>query len=260
MAILYDGIGKTYDTTRRADPEIARRLKSHLQVSDGASVVDIACGTGNYTIALEGLGLHMTGVDISAEMITKAKSKSKSIKLDIADAQNLPYSKSTFDGATCTLSIHHFDNLSAPFQEVFRVIDKGRFVIFTSSPEQMENYWLKEYFPEAIRDSAEQMPSLSKVTDTLREAGFAIIGQETFLMQPDLQDFFLYSGKYEPKMYLDENVRSGISTFVNIASREEIEEGCSRLKRDIETNKINDVLANYSSDLGDYAFVIAEKK
>ncbi|WP_257841504.1 hypothetical protein [Salipaludibacillus agaradhaerens] len=38
-------------------------------------------------------------------------------------------------------------------------------------------------------------------------------------------------------MYLDEKVRSGISTFANLASIEKVEEGCNRLKKDIETNK-----------------------
>ncbi|WP_443139081.1 hypothetical protein [Piscibacillus sp. B03] len=124
----------------------------------------------------------------------------------------------------------------------------------------MNNYWLKEYFPKAIDNSANQMPRVDKVNDTLKKVGFNIVGNETFLIQPDLKDFFLYSGKYKPKMYLDEKVRSGISTFANLASNEEVEEGCIRLKKDIETKKIEDVVNKYSSDLGDYTYIIAEKK
>lgn len=259
MEILYDHIGKSYDTTRKADLEITRRLKGHLQVSEG-TILDVACGTGNYTIALKNLGLHMTGVDVSNEMIKKAQKKTIEVAWDLADANTLPYTNNTFKGATCILAIHHFDNLLKPFQEVYRVIDKGRFVIFTSSPEQMERYWLKEYFPKAIKDSAKQMPSVSTVTDTLRQAGFAITGLETFLIQPDLQDFFLYSGKYEPEMYLDASVRSGISTFANLASKEEVEEGCNKLRQDLHSGSIRNILDQYSSDLGDYVFVVAEKK
>lgn len=73
MKPLYDDTGKEYDTTRKADPELAQRLRNHLQVSDGSRVLDIACGTGNYTIALANSGLLMTGVDISEEMISKAQ-------------------------------------------------------------------------------------------------------------------------------------------------------------------------------------------
>jgi ubiquinone/menaquinone biosynthesis C-methylase UbiE len=260
MASLYDSIGLTYDTTRKADPEIASRLRNHLQVPNGSRILDTACGTGNYTIALENTGLKMTGSDVSEEMIKKAKGKSNKIDWEVADVNKLPYKNNVFEGVTCTLAIHHFNELLSPFQEVFRVLDKGRFVIFTSSPEQMNNYWLKEYFPEAIEKSVSQMPSVAEVSNVLKTVGFTIVGNETFLIQPNLKDFFLYSGKYEPKMYLDENVRSGISTFANLASKEEVEEGCNRLKKDIESKKIEEVLNNYSSDIGDYVYIIAEKK
>ncbi|MBU9723036.1 MULTISPECIES: class I SAM-dependent methyltransferase [Bacillaceae] len=259
MAALYDEIGLGYDTTRKADPEIARRLRHHLQVSDRSDILDIACGTGNYTVALEKLGLNMTGIDVSKEMISKAKEKSKTIEWEVGNVKDLPYESNTYKGGTCTLAIHHFDDLLVPFQEVYRVIDKGRFVIFTSSPEQMNNYWLKEYFPKAIEMSANQMPNLTEVSDTLKTVGFNIVGFETFLIQPNLEDFFLYSGKYEPKMYLDEKVRSGISTFAKLASQEEMEEGCNKLKKDIDTQNVESVLRKYSSYLGDYVFVIAEK-
>ncbi|WP_332699082.1 class I SAM-dependent methyltransferase [Halalkalibacter lacteus] len=260
MASLYDHIGLAYDTTRKADPEISRRLRNHLQVSNGCRILDIACGTGNYTVALENTGLHMTGSDISIEMIKKARGKSKTIDWEVADVNKLPFESNVFEGVTCTLAIHHFDDLLTPFQEVFRVLDKGRFVIFTSSPEQMNNYWLKEYFPKTIEISANQMPNVAEVSNTLKTVGFNIVGHETFLIQPNLEDFFLYSGKYEPKMYLDEKVRSGISTFANLASKVEVDEGCNRLKKDIETKKIEEVLNKFSSNLGDYVYVIAEKK
>ncbi|MCF6409468.1 class I SAM-dependent methyltransferase [Pseudalkalibacillus salsuginis] len=260
MNPLYDEIGKSYDATRKADPEITRHLRNHLQVPKGTKVLDIACGTGNYSIALEQSGLYVTGCDISTEMIEIAKQKSSKINWELADINCLPYENKTFTGVSCILSIHHFGELFVPFQEVFRVMDRGRFVIFTSSPEQMNTYWLKEYFPQAIEASSKQMPDLTTVNNTLQAVGFDIIGHETFLIQPDLEDFFLYSGKYEPHIYLDETVRAGISTFANLATKEEIVLGCSKLKRDIETKKINEVLPRYSSVKGDYVFVVAEKK
>lgn len=55
------------------------------------------------------------------------------------DVEKLPFSSGQFKGATCILAIHHFKDLHKSFKEVYRVLDAGsRFVIFTSSPEQME--------------------------------------------------------------------------------------------------------------------------
>ena len=123
----------------------------------------------------------------------------------------------------------------------------------------MQNYWLVEYFPKAMLASWVQMPSVDTVTGALRNVGFSIVGSETFMVQPDLQDFFLYSGKYKPEMYLDPNVRKGISTFAFLALEEEVEKGCQRLSHDIECGKIYDILSEYSSTDGDYMFIVAQK-
>lgn len=259
MNTLYDSIGRTYDTTRRADPEIARRIRHHLQVEDTTSVLDVACGTGNYTMALTETGLRMSGVDISEEMIGQARSKSDLIQWTVADVTQLPYRDGTSHGATCILAIHHFRDLEKPFQEVYRVLDSGRFVIFTASPEQMRRYWLNEYFPQAMEASSRQMPSIEDVLHNLRQAGFSVVGTEPFLVQPALQDFFLYSGKHHPAMYLEPVVRAGISTFANLATQAETEQGCHRIRSDIESGKIAEVIDRYASDLGDYLYVIAEK-
>lgn len=256
---LYDRIGGGYDSSRKADPQITQRLMNHLQVSDGSPIVDVACGTGNYTVALSKLGVKITGTDISEEMLQQARKKAQNISWDKADVTKLPYENGSFMGATCVLAIHHFEDLSKAFREIFRVIHRGRFVIFTASPEQMMHYWLNEYFPNALRSSYVQMPKISDVIKCLKQAGFRINGIESFLIQPDIQDFFLYSGKHKPHIYLSPNVRAGISTFTNLASIEEVREGCIKLEKDINIGRINEVMESYSSDLGDYLFIVAEK-
>lgn len=53
---LYDQIGVGYDATRRADGYIVDRLANLLKLRSGASYLDVACGTGNYTLALAARG------------------------------------------------------------------------------------------------------------------------------------------------------------------------------------------------------------
>lgn len=103
------------------------------------------------------------------------------------------------------------------------------------------------------------MPTVNKLMTTLQAAGFNIVGTESFLIEPDLQDLFLYSGKHNPKMYLDSFVRRGISTFANIATPGEIEDGCERLRHDIISGNISKVIQKYISLLGDYLFIVADK-
>ena len=63
MSALYDQIGDGYDTTRRADPAIVRRLAAYLALAPGRRYLDVGCGTGNYTAALAALGGVWHGVD-----------------------------------------------------------------------------------------------------------------------------------------------------------------------------------------------------
>lgn len=256
---VYERIGKGYDLTRRADPYLVSRLKDHLRIRAGASYLDVACGTGNYTVALSQAGGNWHAVDQSPRMIAAARKKSEAVRWQLADVTGLPYRDRVFSGVVCTLAIHHFPSLMEPFNEINRVMTEGRFVLFTSTPEQTGRYWLAEYFPDAISQSAAQLPSLEALKETLFAAGFQSVETEDYSVREDLQDSFLYSGKHRPAIYLEETVRNGISTFAQLASEREIEEGCRKLAADIETGQIRDVVSRYEHDAGDYKFVIARK-
>jgi ubiquinone/menaquinone biosynthesis C-methylase UbiE len=257
---LYDAIGAGYDATRKADPEIARRLRHLLQVRDGSEVLDVACGTGNYTTALRASGLRMCGVDVSPVMLEAARRKSDETEWILADAADLPIPDVRFAGAVCVLGIHHFPDLSSCFREMCRVLRPGsRLVLFTASPEQMMRYWLNHYFPEMMRRSIAGMPGIAAVREALTESGFRFLGAETFLVQPDLQDLFLYSGKHRPELYFDLCVRKGISSFAAPDLAFETEEGLRRLEADLRDGAFSQVFLDFVSEWGDYLFVVAEK-
>ena len=198
-------------------------------------------------------------MELSSKMLAEASGKSSQVQWCIGNAMALPFSGDVFSGAMCTLAIHHFAELLPVFQEAYRVLDRGRFVILTATPVQMQSYWLNEYFPDAMLKSIEQMLALDLVTGALTQAGFTSIDTKGFDIRDDFQDFFLYSGKYRPDMYLDEGVRRGISTFASLADPEEVTSGCLRLAEDIQSGRIDEVRASYENQGGDYPFVIATK-
>jgi ubiquinone/menaquinone biosynthesis C-methylase UbiE len=256
---IYEQIGKGYDLTRRADPHITTQLAQHLDIKPNCLYLDVACGTGNYTVALAEFGGIWQGIDQSSLMIDAAKNKSKAIDWLFASVESLPYDDQSFSGVLCTLAIHHFTELIPAFQKIYRVLANGKFLLFTSTPEQIQKYWLLEYFPEAISKASQQMPSLALVKFSWQNVGFNSIKVETYSIRPDLQDLFLYSGKYHPELYLDANIRSGISTFSQLASVDEITNGCQKLAADINTGFIHQVMQQYEHDQGDYLFIIVGK-
>ena len=257
---LYDTIGRTYDTTRKADPTLTRCLVRHLNFRRGARYLDIGCGTGNYTVALQQLGARMHGLELTSTMIAKARAKSDRVRWIQGDAEALPFRDRSFDGAMGTFTIHHMKNPRHAIKEVFRVIDRGRFVIFTADNEQSRGYWLNEYFPAGMAAMFKQMPLSSDVIEHLERAGFTAIDSEPWEIPGDIQDWFLYAGKYRPDIYLDPAVRAGISTFAQgLITPEETAAGCARLEADIKSGRFEGVAARYRHDRGDCLFVIATK-
>lgn len=76
---MYADLGPAYDRTRRAEPAIVRRLFDLLDIAPEHTCVDVACGTGNYTIALSALQIRISGVDAEPAMIAQARSKAPTI-------------------------------------------------------------------------------------------------------------------------------------------------------------------------------------
>lgn len=256
---LYDHIGSTYGITRRADPQIAHAISRYVEARPQAAFLDLGCGTGNYTSALASLGGQWHGIDISNAMLEQARAKRLDVAWVRADAAALPFGDRTFDGAICTLAIHHFPRLDAPLREVFRVLHTGPFVLFTAFPAQMRNYWLGHYFPQMMERSIQQMPSEDAVAGALRGAGFAVQEIVPFHVGRELKDLFLYCGKDRPELYLDPAVRANISSFARLCPPEELQSGLGALSLDIRQKRIADVVRSHSSGSGDYAYVIARK-
>lgn len=260
MAEKYDSIGKEYNATRKADPYITNRIVHFLKPEATGVYLDLGCGTGNYTIALNSTGVDMIGADPSYRMLETAKSQNNKIRWIQGKAEKLPIKDGSINGVIATLTIHHWGNLTKGFSEVYRVLKPGgRLVIFTSTPQQMKGYWLNHYFPEMMRSSIKQMPSLKEVEQSLKITNLDFSESEPYNIQADLKDLFLYAGKYNPEFYLDDTNRNGISSFTSLANANEIKEGLKKLSIDIETKRIQEIMEKYQNNGGDYLFICATK-
>ncbi len=259
QSIVYNSIGIGYNSTRCADPYLSERLYQLLNPESGKLYLDIGCGSGNYTLELAKRGIAFWGMDPSAIMLDEAKSKFSEINWLFGFAENIPLKDEQFDGAIATLTIHHWNNLEISFTEINRVLKPGsRLVIFTSTPEQMQGYWLNYYFPNMMTEANNKMPSLTKVENALNNAGMKIIVTEKYFVRDDLQDLFLYSCKNQPELCFDENIRNGISTFALQSNKDEVQNGLSNLRLDIDNNYLKAIKRQYENDFGDYLFIISE--
>lgn len=258
--VKYHRIGRGYNQTRKADPYLTSRMKHYLNLQKEGVYLEIGCGTGNYTNALSEDTFHFIGIDPSEEMLSKARESNGRIDWRRGEAARTDLEDASVDGVLASLTIHHWPTLKPAFNELYRVLrPEGKMVIFTSTPEQMEAYWLNHYFPSMMAAAVRQMPSFEKLRAAMEASGFKISATEKYFVSNELQDLFLQSGKHRPELYLRPEIRKGISTFADLANATEVEAGLQKLKQDIETGMVDDIINNYESEAGDYLFVAGRK-
>jgi ubiquinone/menaquinone biosynthesis C-methylase UbiE len=72
--VLFDGVAGLYDATRQGYPaEIADTVATHAAAGPGAAVLEIGCGTGQFTRQLAGRAFNLTAIDIGAAMVQAAR-------------------------------------------------------------------------------------------------------------------------------------------------------------------------------------------
>ena len=261
MTTPYDQIGEGYDHTRHADPFLTQQIFTLLAPESDGIVLDVGCGTGNYTLALAHRGVTLFGIDQSDRMIETAQAKDTEqlVQWRVANVEALPFPNHLFAGAFCLLALHHFSHLKQAMREVSRVLHRGHLVIFTATPEQMQHYWLTTYFPGMMARSMVQMPRFEQICEALTEAGFDHIKSEPYVVQAEVQDGFLYAAKHHPSRYLDPEFRAGISSFRLLAEPTELVEGCQQLAKDIASGAIAALVQQSDQGQTDYLFIAAEK-
>jgi len=93
----------------------------------GKALLDIGCGRGPLSRALNKRGAVMTGVDPQEAVLAIAREKVPDATFKQGTAEELPFNDNTFDGAVILNSLHHIPKavIDAGLSEAMRVIKPG---------------------------------------------------------------------------------------------------------------------------------------
>jgi len=142
--ILKNSIGK----------EIYKIIKKQYPNPQGLKLLDMGCGLGGTIASCENHGIKAVGVDIDKDAVVIAKKRVKNPEnILIANVENLPFKKNTFNIITSTCTIEHVKSPQKYLSEAFRVLkNKGLFIIY--APNYLFPYeghynmlWLPYLFP-----------------------------------------------------------------------------------------------------------------
>jgi ubiquinone/menaquinone biosynthesis C-methylase UbiE len=120
--------------------------------------LDVATGTGFTALALARVVGHVTGIDVTDEMLAQANRLAReqertNIRFELGDAQEIGYPRSSFDIVTSRRATHHFDDVPKFLRESKRVLRPGGRlgIVDMSPPEGVETFSNKI---ERLRDSS----------------------------------------------------------------------------------------------------------
>jgi SAM-dependent methyltransferase len=229
---LYNAIGNNYAQTRKSDPRLVATLLEILDAAPPSTVVDIGAGTGSYAFELAERGYQVLAVEPSTTMRSQATFHPLVEWFD-GFAENLPLPDRSADVAIAILSCHHFQNYRQALQEAQRVTGGGQIILLTYDPDCISQFWLTRYFPGLIADVQSTFVAIAELTAAIGEITGASVKAIPALLPHDLVDGFAAVGWARPELYLDSNIRNGISSFAKF-DQTEIDEGLSQLKRDLD--------------------------
>ncbi len=180
-----------------------RALKRIVDAPAPVQVLDLACGTGDFSIAIakalsRSTGGRVTGVDLSEGMLAVMREKVRKaglngmISIEEGDGEALRFPDNTFDRVTIAFGIRNFEDRPKGLSEMLRVLKPGgRLVILElSRPKNPVIRWFYDlYFLHILPKiggkisgdkaayaylpaSVAAFPGKKAFTATMRSAGF----------------------------------------------------------------------------------------
>ena len=246
MSVLYDTIGAKYHKYRKPEPKIAALMNKELE--GARSVVNIGAGAGSY----EPEDREVVAVEPSRMMISK-RIVNGGMKVNVVQgcAEALPFHDHSFDAAMVILTMHHWSDAKTGLNEVMRVT-RGRIILLTWIGF-VEDFWLIDYVPQ-VRGIDESLflsiKELEKILGRIRVV--------TVPIPHECSDGFLCAYWRRPHAYLEEGVRSAISTFAHLPNiKQELLKLDDDLASGVWYERYGHLLKKESMDFG-YRLVVVE--
>jgi len=134
---IFAKIAEKYDSWYEDPVNVCMDLQEKATVDEalkgtgyGSDLLELGCGTGHWTREFLSKGFHVTGLDISDEMLNIARNKEmKGAHFIRGDAHKLPFEDGTFDICATITLLEFVDKPRKVISEMYRVTSPGGRII-----------------------------------------------------------------------------------------------------------------------------------
>ncbi|MFI6686285.1 class I SAM-dependent methyltransferase [Streptomyces sp. NPDC050485] len=174
IATEYAELFRTVLEDRPLDRAVLGVFAELVREDGGGQVADLGCGPGRVTAHLHGLGLSVSGLDLSARMVALARAEHPEVRYEVGSMTALDLADGALAGVVAWYSIIHTpsDRLPLLIGEFHRVLAPGGRLLLAFQVGE-EPLHLANPFDLPVALDFNRL-SLDRIAALLTEAGFAV--------------------------------------------------------------------------------------
>jgi len=173
--------GASYERIAETFAPIHDRVVAALELEPGTQLLDVACGTGGVAVRAARAGAEVTGIDISADQLEKARRAAAdtglAIRFDEGDAEELPYGHGAFDVVASAFGVVFAPDHERAGTELARVCRPGGRLVFTA--------WREDAWSRVHAKAGRTPVPEADATEWAREEHFGALLGNAFALQSE---------------------------------------------------------------------------
>ncbi|WP_067676609.1 class I SAM-dependent methyltransferase [Nocardia miyunensis] len=184
VAELYAGMFADALAAQPFDRAMLGAFADLVRADGSGPVLDVGCGPGRITTHLDTLGLDVSGIDLSPEMIRLARADRPDLRYEIGTMESLPLGDAAVSGLVSWYSIIHLppERVPSVLAEFARVVRPGGRLLMAFQAADDESVDVQPY---DHRVATSYRWSVRGMAELLRPRGFTVIARMHREPDPD---------------------------------------------------------------------------
>ena len=198
---------KSYDTVAASYADLLRGMLEQdpyqvgvmalfadlVRTGGGGPVADVGCGTGRVTAHLHGLGMDVSGIDLSPGMIDIARRDHPGLRFEVGSMTDLRLADASLAGLIAWFSLIHIpdDEIDTVLKHFHRVLRAGGVLLAGFHVGDSDTLKTEGYGGHPMKVHVHRRPP-ERVAAWLRAAGFTVEAQMQHWPDENTHGAFLF--------------------------------------------------------------------